>query len=204
MSAFSPSAAMPLQGMTLPPQGAPRARSRPRASARPRQAVRARTATGTGTGLAWCGLAVVLLLEAALLFFPQVLRVSPLQATVLFKQVSGYAMCALLGFALASGALRRLPVLAGRLRALAVLHQVCGLALVLLLGAHLGQAPTGFLRWVFHAMAIAAGAGALRTVLGARLPRVASSGLLSVHIGLSCLVGAGAVLHLYFVYVYSS
>lgn len=203
MSAFSPSAAMPLQGLTLPP-AAPRARSRTPPRTRAAAHPAARPPAATSTAFAWCGLAAVLLLEAVLLLFPAALRVSPLQASVPFKQLSGYSMCTLLAFALAFGALRRLPALATRLRALGVLHQACGLALVLLLGVHAGQAPAGFLRLVFHAMALAAAAGALRTVLGPRVGRKVSAGLLVLHIGLSCLVGAGAVLHLYFVYVYAA
>ncbi|MDB5858978.1 MAG: hypothetical protein JWQ76_2667 [Ramlibacter sp.] len=201
-SGFSASAAMPVHGVRMPAPARAAPRARVRAASRPRQAVRAGPATSTG--LAWCGLALVLLLEVVLLFFPSALRVSPLQATVPFKQLSGYSMCALLSFALASGCLRRMPAMAKRLRALGVLHQACGLALLLLLASHVGQAPTGFLRYVFHAMAFGAAAGALRTVLVPRLGRAASTGLLALHISLSCLVGAGAVLHLYFVYVYSA
>ena len=201
-SGFSASAAMPLHGMRLPSPSQAAPRPRARAAARPRQAARPKSASSPA--LAWCGLALVLVLEVALLFFPGALRVSPVQASVLFKQVSGYSMCTLLAFALALGPLRRLPALAGRLRTLGLLHQACGLALLLLLASHVGQAPSGFLRYVFHAMAIAAAAGALRTVFGPRLGRAVSTGLLALHISLSCLVGAGAVLHLYFVYVYAA
>jgi hypothetical protein len=139
-----------------------------------------------------------------LLLFPQLLRFSGVQAAALFKQASGYAMCALLAFALALGSLRRLRTLAQRVRLLSTLHQASGLVLLLLLGSHMGQAPSGFLLGVFHAMALAVAAGSLRTMLGARAGRKASNALLAIHIGLSCLVAAGAVLHLYFVYVYAT
>ena len=210
MSAFSPSAAMPLQGLTLPPakrsavQAPVRPPSRSRTNARTRQAARARPAVATSLGFAWFGLVLVLVLETALLFFPDALRVSPVQAAVWFKQVSGYTMCALLAFALASGWLRRLPALAGCLRALGVLHQVGGLAILLLLACHMGQAPSGFLLCVFHGMACSVASGALRTVLASRTGRRVSTGLLGLHIGMSCMVAAGAVLHLYFVYVYAA
>jgi len=204
MSAFSPSAAMPLQGLTLPPPSRPAPRARPRAAAaRPRQAARAKQATAASTHVAWCGLLLVLALEAALLFFPQALRLHPVQGTPLFKQLSGYSMCALLAFALAFGWLRRLPALVNRARALSILHQASGLLLLALLGSHMGLAPSGFLLFVFHGMATAVAAGALRTVLGTRAGRKASVALLALHIGLSCMVAAGAVLHLYFVYVYA-
>ncbi|MCG2592798.1 hypothetical protein LZ009_08375 [Ramlibacter sp. XY19] len=205
MSAFSPSAAMPLQGLTLPPPAArPAARPRARAAARPRQAARARQRATPSARLAWCGLLLVLALEVALLFFPQALRLHPVQGTGLFKQLTGYTMCALLAFALALGWLRRLPGMERRARALTALHQASGPVLLLLLGSHAGQAPGGFLLCVFHGMALAVAAGALRTVLGTRAARKASVALLAVHISVSCMVAAGAVLHLYFVYVYAA
>jgi hypothetical protein len=153
--------------------------------------------------MAWLALAVVLLLESAILFAPHALLLTPLQATVLSKRVSGYSMVTLLAFAFAHGGLRRLPAMTVHLRALAVLHQASGLALLLLLAVHVGARPAGFLQAVFHAMALGLGAGALRTALGRRLGRSASTGLLVLHIGLACLVAAGALLHLYFVYVYT-
>jgi len=204
MSAFSPSAAMPLQGLTLPPGTRSEPRARPRAKARPRRAARARSTASASPRLAWCGLLLVVVLEVALLFFPQALRVSPVQATPLFKQFSGYSMCALLAFALGSGWLRRLPVMAGWLRVLGVLHQACGIVILLLLGSHMGQAPSGFLACVFHGMACSVAAGGLRTVLATRAGRRVATGLLALHISMSCLVAAGAVLHLYFVYVYAA
>jgi hypothetical protein len=193
---------MPLQGRHLPAPARPAAPgARTGSAARPRKAARARPAASSG--FAWCALAFVLLLEVALNFLPGALQVSPLQTSALFKQVSGYSMVTLLTFALALGLLRRLPGLASRLRTLGTFHQLSGLALLLLLASHVGPAPTGFLLYVFHAMAVGAGAGALRTVLGLKVRRALASGLLAVHITLSCLVGAGAVLHLYFVYVYA-
>jgi hypothetical protein len=172
--------------------------------ARTRPAARAKKAALPVPRLAWCGLLLVLGLEMLLLLFPQLLRFSGVQAAALFKQASGYSMCALLAFALALGSLRRLRTLAQRVRLLSTLHQASGLVLLLLLGSHMGQAPSGFLLGVFHAMALAVAAGSLRTMLGARAGRKTSNALLAIHIGLSCLVAAGAVLHLYFVYVYAT
>src|SRR5213076_1460259 len=105
-----------------------------------------------------------------------------------FKQVSGYSMCALLAFALALGSLRRLRALAQRVRLLSAVHQASGLVLLMLLGSHMGQAPSGFLLGVFHGMALAVAAGALRIALGPRAGRKTSTALLAVHISLSCLV----------------
>jgi hypothetical protein len=154
--------------------------------------------------MAWFALLLVLAVEVALLFFPQALRLSPVQGTPLFKQVSGYSMCTLLAFGLALGWVRRMPWMAKRARVLGKLHQASGLALLLLLGTHMGQAPSGFLLCVFHGMACSIGFGALRTVLGTRASRGVATGLLALHISLSCLVAAGAVLHVYFVYVYAA
>jgi hypothetical protein len=205
MSAFSPSAAMPLHGL---PRPAPARRRR--VAAGPVGSLREptlRTAGRDGPGLAWLAVLVVLLLEAAVLFAPHAMLVNPLQATVLAKRISGYAMFTLLAFAMGYGWLRRVPAMAAHLRALGSLHQASGLLILLLLGAHVGARPSGFLLAIFHAMAIALGAGAIRTALGRRSPRGPrglSTGLLVLHITLACLVAAGALLHLYFVYAYTT
>jgi hypothetical protein len=174
--------------LTLPGALAPRIRTRRRPDLR----------------LAWCVLATVLLAEAALGFFPQAMLLHPVQGTVLFKQLSGYAMVALMAGAMAFGWLRRRPSLAARHRLLGDVHQFGGLLLLLLLSLHVATRPGGFLLGLFHAIAIAQGAGALRALLGSRLGRSVSTTLLAVHITLSCLASAAVVLHLYFVYAYTA
>jgi uncharacterized membrane protein YhaH (DUF805 family) len=154
--------------------------------------------------LAWCVVAVVVLLEVALQFFPNAMLLHPVQQSTLFKQASGYTMLTLLVFAIAFGALRRHPALAAQQRRLNDLHQLGGLLILVLLAFHVGQRPSGFLLYTFHAMAIGLGAGALRAVIGRRIGRQASTGLLVLHIGLSCLVAAAVLLHLYFVYAYTA
>lgn len=154
--------------------------------------------------LAACVLASVLLLELAVHFLRDALLLHPLQASVLFKQASGYTMLALMLFAMGFGWLRRRPAFATRVRGLGELHQFGGLLLLLLLGLHAGRGPAGFLLLLFHAFAVACAAGALRALLGPRLGRVASTFLLAVHIGLACLVSAAALVHVYFVYAYTA
>lgn len=149
-------------------------------------------------------LAIVVLLELAVLAFPHAMLVSPLQATPLFKQVSGYSLVTLLVFSVTFGSLRRMTALAAHLRRLNTVHQVGGVLMLMLLAAHVGQRPSGFLLFLFHGMAMASGAGAWRALLGARAGRRMSSALLAVHIGGACLVAAGALLHLYFVYAYTA
>lgn len=149
-------------------------------------------------------LALIVLLEIAVLALPDALLVSPVQSTHLSKQVSGYALVALLSFAIAFGSLRRMPVLARHARRLNTVHQVGGVLMLALLAAHVGQRPSGFLLLLFHGMALACGAGAARALLGTKGGRRASTALLAVHIGGSCLVAAGALLHLYFVYAYTA
>lgn len=170
-----------------------------RAVARPVRVRRSDTPVVT-----WCALALVLLLEAAVLFVPHVLVVSPVQATPAFKMVSGYAMLGLLVFAMTFGWLRRLPALAGRQRRLNDIHQFAGFLLLVLLASHIAQKPAGFLLYTFHAMAVGLGAGALRAWLGPRMGRAGSTALLVLHIGLCCLVAAAVLLHLYFVYAYTA
>jgi hypothetical protein len=94
--------------------------------------------------------------------------------------------------------------MAGHHRRLNEIHQLAGLMILVLLASHIGQKPAGFLLAMFHAMAIGLGAGALRAVLGTRIGRRASTALLVLHIGLSCLVAAAVLLHLYFVYAYTA
>jgi hypothetical protein len=173
--------------LTLPGALAPRVRTRRKADVRIASSV----------------LAAVLLAEAALLFFPQALLLHPLQAGVLFKQLSGYAMVSLMVFAMAFGWLRRQPALAVHHRTLNDVHQFGGLLLLLLLSLHVATRPSGFLLLMFHAVAVAQAAGALRAVLGIRLGRAGSTALLALHIGLSCVVSAAVLLHLYFVYAYT-
>ena len=151
-----------------------------------------------------CVLLFVLLLEVAVTFHPHALLVHPAQSVPLFKMVSGYAMLALLAFAMVFGLLRRSEAMAPHLRKLNELHQVGGLLVLVLLASHVGQRPAGFLLYTFHTMALGVAAGALRALLGVRIGRAMSTGLLAVHISASCLLVAAALLHLYFVYAYTA
>lgn len=182
---------------------APAARARPDRTRSSRRA-RSRARASGATGLTWCVLMVAVLLEAAVLWRPQALSWTPLQGTPVFKMASGYTMLALLAFALVFGWLRRLPAMARHHRQLNEVHQLGGLLLLVLLALHVGARPAGFLLWTFHALAIGLGAGALREVLRARIGRAASAALLTLHISFACLVGAAALLHLYFVYAYTA
>lgn len=170
-------------------------------TARPARRVRAKAADTRS--LAWCVLLFTLLLQAALALYPAALKLGAIQSSDAFKIASGYTMLALLAFAIGFGALRRLPVLAPHVRRLHELHQVAGLAILVLLALHVGQRPTGFLLGTFHAMALGVACGALRNLAGMRMGRRVSAGLLGVHIAASCLVAAAALLHLYFVYAYT-
>jgi hypothetical protein len=175
-----------------------------RASARRPAARRPAVRRHEVPALTFCVLAVVLLLEAAVHFAPHALVLSPVQGTHLFKMVSGYSMFCLLAFAMGFGWLRRLPAMSGHHRLLNEIHQLAGLLILVLLASHIGQKPVGFLLVMFHAMAISLGAGALRGVLGPKIGRRGSTALLALHIGLSCLVAAAVLLHLYFVYAYTA
>lgn len=171
-------------------------------SARTGGRVRARAADARA--LAWCVLLFTVLLQATITLHPAALKLGPFQSSAPFKMASGYAMVALLAFAMGFGALRRLPALAPHVRRLHELHQVAGLAIVVLLALHIGQRPTGFLLGTFHVMALGVACGALRTLMGARTGRATSAGLLGIHIAASCLVAAAALVHLYFVYAYTA
>lgn len=156
------------------------------------------------TAVAWFALAAVLVLELALALLPQGLQLSPLQATPLFKQLTGYTLVTLMVLAMFFGRVRRWGPLARRRSLASDLHQLGGVLILLLLGAHVGQHPSGFLLYLFHCMAYAVAAGAVRPVLARRIGREASTALLAVHISLSCLVAAAALVHLYFVYAYTA
>lgn len=173
-------------------------------SAFPTHRARPRTARARDPRLAACVLLVVVLLELALRFAPDALQLHPFQKTVLFKQLSGYTMLALMAFSMAFGWLRRRPALARHHARLNEVHQVSGLLLLALLGFHLGQTPVGFLHAMFHALAVAVAAGALRAMLGRRIGAKGGQALLVVHIAGSCAVAAGALVHLYLVYAYTA
>lgn len=165
---------------------------------------RVRARPGPDLRFAHWALAAAIVLECMALFLPQAMLVSPIQTAVLFKRFSGYSMVSLLVFAMAFGWLRRLPSMSSHQDKLNSIHQGTGLPMLLLLASHVGAQPSGFLLFVFHAMAIGLGAGALRAVLGQRIPRQLSTALLVLHIGLACLVSASVLLHLYFVYAYTA
>lgn len=167
-------------------------------------APRVRRKRGAGLHLAWIVLATVLLAEAAVLLWPQALLLHPAQATALFRQVSGYTMVGLMLGAMAFGLLRRHPLLAVHHRLLGDVHQFGGLLLLMLLALHAAARPAGFLLVLFHGMAVAQAAGALRSLGGVRLPRRVGMALLVAHIGLSCAMCAVVLVHLYFVYAYTA
>ncbi|MEJ5988541.1 hypothetical protein WG902_00980 [Ramlibacter sp. PS3R-8] len=157
--------------------------------------------------IAWLPLFVlfiVVLLEATALVRPQALQVHPLQSSVGFKQLSGYSMLVLMAFAMSFGWLRRLPLLAGKQALLKEAHLVSGLLILALLALHLVNVPLGYLSFVFHGMALAIAAGALRAVLGPRIGPKGCVVLLAVHIGLSCAVVASGLVHVYLVYAYTA
>jgi len=164
----------------------------------------ARVRRPSAARLAWCVLAALLVIEALVLFHPDRMLVSPVQVSTGFKQLTGYAMLSLMVFAIFFGPLRRRPRLARHLVVLNEFHQFSGLLVVLLLAFHLGQGPSGFLRYTFHALALATAAGALRAAFGTRLGAAASRVLLVLHISMFCVVAAAVLLHLYLVYAYTA
>lgn len=166
-------------------------------------APRGRRAGRAGLSLAWIVLGTVVLAEAAMLLWPQALLLHAMQASPRFREVSGYTMLALMASAMGFGMLRRYPALAVHHRLLGDVHQFGGLLLLLLLALHAAGRPVGFLLTVFHGMAVAQAAGALRALGGAHLPRRVGMTLLVLHIGVSCVLSAAALLHVYFVYAYT-
>jgi hypothetical protein len=176
---------------------------RRKAAARTQQPA-ARVRRASQARLGGCVLFMVLLLEAALLFFPQRLVLDPVQAAPWAKQLTGYPMVALMLMAMVFGPLRRAPALARHQVVLNEFHQFSGLLVLLLLAFHMGRAPSGFLQYTFHILAVGVAAGGLRSVLGTKAPRALARTLLVTHIGLSCLVAAAALLHLYLVYAYTA
>src|SRR5206468_530668 len=122
-----------------------------------------------------CVLATVVLAEAALLFFPHVLLLHPAQGGAAFKQVSGYAMVALMLAAMVFGMVRRWPVLAGHHRTVGDVHQFGGLLILLLMSLHVAGRPAGFLLLMFHGMAAGLAAGAVRALLGTKLGRAGAT-----------------------------
>ena len=171
---------------------------------RPQARARAHAQAADARPLTWCVLALALLLQGAMLFSPQALLLGPWQAGPVFKTASGYTLVALLALAMGFGWLRRLPALAGSQRKLLEVHQLAGLAILVLLALHAATRPSGFLLLTMQAMVMGQGAGALRRLLGARNGRRLAIALLTLHVWLSCLVCAAGLLHIWFVYAYTA
>lgn len=186
----------PLAGPALAPARPARTR-RPRDAARPSRSTRAQPLT-------WCVLLVTILLQAAVLWRPQALLLGPVQNTVAFKTVTGYTMLVLLVFCITFGWVRRHGAMARQGRRLGELHQLAGLALLVMMAFHGAGRPAGFLLVLLHAMAIGLAAGALRGILGPRLGRGTAAVLLTLHVGLSFLVCAAALVHVWFVVTYTA
>lgn len=173
-------------------------RERVMARSRPVKASRARR----GNLLAACVLVLVVVLEAAVMWRPELLLVHRLQAQWFSRQASGYCMLAVMLVAVVCGWLRRQPGSGPRARWLAQGHQVAGLVLLVLLAWHVGQRPSGFLLAQWHLLCAAAAAAAARPWVGAWLGVRASTALLVVHIAGSCCAVATALVHVWLVVCY--
>ena len=161
-------------------------------------------APGMTRGAALATVVASSLLAAALALLPSAGALHPVQHTVVFKQLTGYALVALLGFLLLLGVWRGQLRRPGPAAVLMFAHQVAGLAMLVLVAGHVGAAPSGYLRAVLLLVLGTCALGALRQLAAGRLPPRALRGLAVAHIAMGCLIASAALVHIYFVYAYTA
>ena len=152
----------------------------------------------------WSALACVTIACIALLLRLQWSDLLALQRIETYKQVTGYALVAALAFDLSLALIKRRLTSPMALRTLQLTHRFLGLSMLLLLVLHAGFVHQGYLTVTFLITMLVVVAGAVLNLLpGHRLPTW-GQWTTALHIAAGCLLGALAVMHLYFVYTYTT
>ena len=152
----------------------------------------------------WSALALVALACIALSMRLQWSDLLALQRIGTYKQVTGYALVAALGFDLSLALIKRRLTSALALRALQIAHRVLGLSMLVLLVLHAGFVHQGYLTATFLVTMLVVVAGALLNLLPGRRLATWGQWTTALHIAAGCVLGALALMHLYFVFAYTA
>lgn len=152
----------------------------------------------------WSALCGVTLSCIAWLLQPDWDALTALQRLEPYKQVTGYVLVGLLSFDLSLALIKRRLVQGNWQRGLQIAHRALGLTMLGMLVLHAGFSHAGFLHFTFAVTMFVVIAGALFNLLPGRRLVTWGQWTTAVHIGAGCLLGALAVMHLYFVYSYAS
>ena len=152
----------------------------------------------------WFALGGVAISCVAWLLQPQWDALTALQRLSAYKQVTGYVLVGLLGFDLSLALIKRRLVQGHWQRALQLAHRILGLTMLAMLVLHAGFAHAGFLHLTFAVTMFVVVVGALLNLLPGRRLATWGQWTTAVHIGAGCLLGALALMHLYFVYRYAA
>lgn len=152
----------------------------------------------------WSALALVAIACIALLLRPQWSDLVALQRIEAYKQVTGYTLVAALAFDLSLALIKPRLASAWALRALQITHRVLGLSMLVLLVLHAGFVHQGYLTVTFLVTMLVVIAGALLNLLPGHRLGTWGQWTTALHIAAGCLLGALAVMHLYFVFAYTA
>ncbi len=125
------------------------------------------------------------------------------QRSKTYKEVTGYALFALMLSMWWIALAPKLLVSSTNLKVSKLLHQWCGALILLLILFHASFAKVGFLSgFTFLLIVGSACAAAYRWIKGPRTTKIHNY-LLGVHIGIAVIISSMSLLHMYFIFAYA-
>ena len=125
------------------------------------------------------------------------------QRSKTYKEVTGYALFALILSMWWIALAPKLLVSSTNLKVSKLLHQWCGALILLLILFHASFAKVGFLSgFTFLLIVGSACAAAYRWIKGPRTTKIHNY-LLGVHIGIAVIISSMSLLHMYFIFAYA-
>jgi predicted ferric reductase len=125
------------------------------------------------------------------------------QRSKTYKEVTGYALFALMLSMWWIALAPKLSVTSQNLKASKLLHQWCGALILLLILFHASFAKVGFLSgFTFLLIVGSACAAAYRWIKGPRTTKIHKY-LLGAHIGVAVIISSMSLLHMYFIFAYA-
>ncbi len=121
-----------------------------------------------------------------------------------YKQVTGYVLVALLAFDLCLALIKRRLRRSLWQRTLQLSHRILGVLMLIVLVLHSGFSHTGFLQAAFVLTLTVVLLGGVINLIPPKRLATWGQWTIATHITLACLLGAVAVMHLYFIYRYAS
>ena len=125
------------------------------------------------------------------------------QRSKTYKEVTGYALFALMLSMWWIALAPKLLVSSTNLKVSKLLHQWCGALILLLILFHASFAKVGFLSgFTFLLIVGSACAAAYRWIKGPRTTKIHNY-LLGVHIGIAVIISSMSLMHMYFIFAYA-